>query len=413
MLYKLYIWSFFIPLEVFFKLGTFRLEPYRIILIFGFFTYLVNKKNNDYPLKLLYCYIFFTFISLTVNHGFELAVKTSGILYLEVATSYSIGAIYIKNKDLHKQCFSLLSFLFLLIAAPSLVEFFTGNKVIHKFFEIATGNIQLPNNLYGDDYIRMGFTRTTSVFSHPILYAVSASMLMPIIVSINDNEPNKRLTLSIKRLSGIIIGIITSISSIGFVTIAIQIALKLWYLNQKKLANLKKPLKLLFFLSLLIIQFGSNRGLIKVLAMTITLNPHTAYYRILQWDFTSDDIMDNFYFGIGYKPFTHPDWFLESIDSYWLNNMLQYGFFSTLFLTFFFIKLLKMSYVESNIDSKKNEILLGYRILLISIIVSGFSVDFFDKVQPLLFFVLGTTSWLFKEIENENNENKAIFRRNL
>jgi hypothetical protein len=410
MLCNLYIISFFIPLEVFFNLGGLRLEPYRIILILGFFTYIFGQLKKDDNTKILNYYILFTCISLIINHGLEVALKTSGILYLEVCTSYLMGLMYIRDKESLKKKIYLLSFLYLLIMIPSLIEFFTGNKIIHNFFEKITGNKQLAPNLYGKDYIRLGFTRTTSVFSHPILYSISAAFIIPIIISIYNTEKKKELIKFIKRISGLIVAVIAALTSAGISVIIIQVVLRWWYKNQYKIGSLRKIIITSFYATLVIIHFGSNRGVIKFIATSITLNPQTAYYRILQWEFTLDDISNNIFFGIGYNDFSHPEWFASSIDSYWLLNILQYGAISTIFLAYFFIKILKNTYSESKTNDVNNEILLGFRLLLISIIFVGFTVDFFDRLQPLMYFLLGASSWLFREINEEKNENKDIIK---
>lgn len=400
MLCKLYIISFFIPLEAYFNLGGLRLEPYRVLLIVGAVIFFSGQVKRDEFSKILEWYILCTFVSLAVNHDVATAFKTSGILYLEVVGSYLMGVMYVKNEKEHKTMFQLIVFMFTLLIIPSLLEFFTGSKFIHKFFERITGHVALDPNLYTESYIRLGLTRTTSVFSHPIMYAVVVSLIIPIVVSINNNDVKKSAVMSIKRLAGLVMGIITPVASAGISALVIQIAMRWWYKKSQTLGGLRDIIIAGVWIIPIVIQFGSNRGFIKFLAMSLTFNPHTAYYRILQWEFTTDDIANNIFFGIGFHEFTHPDWFATSIDSYWLLNMLQYGFFSTLCLAYFFLKMLKKTFIQSQYK-KINELLLGYRVLLISIIFFAFTVDFFDKVQPLLFFVLGTASWLYRDIKIE------------
>ncbi|MCK5830859.1 MAG: hypothetical protein KAH20_11215 [Methylococcales bacterium] len=410
MLCNLYIISFFIPLEVFFNWGGLRLEPYRVLLIIGFIKYIAGKQKKDDGCTILNYYILFTFISLIVNHGFEFALKTSGILYLEVCISYLMGVMFIRDIESLKKKIYLLASLYIIIMLPSLIEFFTGNKIIHSFFEKITGHKQLAENLYSESYIRLGFTRTTSVFSHPILYSISATFIIPIFISLYSLEAKKKTIHLFKKMSGLIVAVFIALTSAGISVIIIQIALRWWYKNQYKIGNLRKIIITSFYTLLVIIHFGSNRGVIKFIATSITLNPQTAYYRILQWEYTLDDIANNLFFGIGYNDFTHPEWFASSVDSYWLLNMLQYGALSTIFLSYFFIKLLKKTYFESTVNDTNNVILLGFRLLIISIIFVGFTVDFFDKLQPLMYFLLGASSWLFKEINKENYENKNIVK---
>jgi hypothetical protein len=407
LLCRLYIFSLFIPLEAFVKLGPLRLEPYRVLLIIGFFTWL-KKGTSDNSHFVLVCFVLFSGFALVVNHGVAAALPPGGILFLEVCTSYMIGVMYVRNRRDHEKYFKLFSRLYMLIAIPSFIEFFTGFKVMHTLFEQLTGNIQLDRDLYTEAYVRFGFTRTTATFGHPILYAISSVTVIPIILAINKNNKARFFTYLVS-LSGLITAVITAVTSAAIIGIVLQETFKKWYRIRDKIGGLKQVITTSIYLSMIIIQFTSNRGLVKFLAMSMTLDPSTAYYRTLQWEFTADDISSHLYFGIGNNEFTHPAWFMPSIDSYWLLNMLQFGLFSQIALLYFFAQMIKKTFIKS--ESKENlELLLAYRVLLISVLFLGLTVDFFDRMQPMLYFILGTSSWLFKE-EKLKNANKTISKQ--
>ncbi len=406
MLCRLYIYSLFIPLEAFIKLGSLRLEPYRVLLIIGFLAWIKQGKSDDMHI-ILVRFVFFSALSLLVNHGIGVAIPSGGILYLETCISYMLGVMYVRNRSDHEKYFKMLSQLYMLIAIPAFIEFTTGNKIIHSLFEKMTGHVELNHELYTEAYIRLGFTRTTATFSHPILYAISAAAIVPVIMAINKNN-KKRFFASLISLSGLIAAMITAVTSAAILGLILQEVFKKWYRIRDKIGNLRQVITNSIYFSMIVIQFASNRGLITFLAMNMTLDRGTAYYRILQWEFTADDIADHLFFGLGYNSFTHPAWFLPSIDSYWLLNMLQFGLFSQLALLYFFIKLLIKTFMRSNIQENL-ELLLAYRVLLISVMFLGLTVDFFDRMQPMLYFILGTASWLFKE-EGIKNENKAFSR---
>ncbi len=407
MLCRLYIYSLFIPLEAFIKLGPLRLESYRVLLIIGFFTWL-KKGTSDSLHSILVCFVLFSGFSLVVNHGIAAALPPSGILFLEVCTSYMLGAMYVRNRRDHEKYFKLLAKLYMIIAIPAFIEFSTGFKVIHTFFEQITGNIQLERVLYTDAYIRFGFTRTTATFSHPILYAISSVTVIPIILAINKNNKSSLFTYLIS-LSGLITAIITAVTSAALIGIALQESFKKWYRIRDKIGGLKQVITSSIYLAMIVIQFTSNRGLVKFLAMSMTLDPSTAYYRTLQWEFTADDIANHLYFGIGNNEFTHPAWFMPSIDSYWLLNILQFGLFSQMAVLYFFAQMIKKTFITSS-SAENMELLLAYRVLVISVMFLGLTVDFFDRMQPMLYFIFGTSAWLFKE-EKLKNANKTISKR--
>jgi hypothetical protein len=76
--------------------------------------------------------------------------------------------------------------------------------------------------------------------------------------------------------------------------------------------------------------------------------------------------------------------------------MLQFGLFSELALVFFYIRLLRNTYILTS-SKEKIELVIAYRVMLISVVFVGLTVDFFDRMQPILYLVLGTSSWLFKK----------------
>lgn len=381
------------------------MEPYRILLIISFLLWF--KKTKRDPLHtLLIWYVLLSSFSLLINHGLSVAIQSGGILYLETCTSYMLGLAYIRNSSDHKRYFKLLSFMFLIISVPAIIEFTTGYKIIHDFFEKLTGNKQLAANLYTSDYVRLGFTRATAVFSHPILYAISAVTIIPIVIAINKNDKQK-FSASLVNLSGFIVAIITAMTSAAISALVLQQGLKKWYRITNK--SIKNAITFMGIVAMLVIQLGSNRGLIKFIAMTVTLDPRTAYYRILQWEFASDDIANNIFFGVGNNGFTHPDWFAESIDSYWLLNILQYGIFSEVALIYFFVKLLKKTFIPCETKERK-ELLIAYRVVIISVLFSGLTVDYFDRMQPILYFILGSSSWLMSDLKRGQDANKNIIK---
>ncbi len=391
----LYIISLFIPLEVFVNLGPVRMEPYRFILIISFIQFIKqNKHRVEKSSRILFLYIFFSFIALAVSHGFTVATQSSGILFLEICGSYWLGMMYVTDKQKHKKYLLLIASLYFWISIPSWYEFVTGSKPIHAFFEKITGHVQLATDLYTESYIRLGFTRVTSVFAHPILYSISAVALLPIVIAILRNTKTKRMAF-LRTLFGLFTAIITSITSAGIGAVLLQTICRLWFDYKDKIGIYKNVIITGIVIMFAVIQFGSNRGLIKFLAASATLNPQTGYYRILQWEFASDDIAENFWFGIGNNAWTHPEWFADSVDSYWLLNMITYGFFSTAMLVWFFLYSAKRTFIKS-VDGEIQRLLLGYRIMFISIIYAGLTVDFFDRLQPLLYFLIGTSLWLYK-----------------
>jgi len=145
---------------------------------------------------------------------------------------------------------------------------------------------------------------------------------------------------------------------------------------------------------IILINALSDRGFFAILISYLTFNPVTGYYRLLQWEYTMDDIAQNPLFGIGLNDWTRPEWMNNSIDSFWLLMTLQHGIMANLVLL---IACLYAVFYTLNRVHKHHKtsrwMVQAWILAFMSLILIGFTVDYFGKIQPLFFFVLGSIAW--------------------
>lgn len=376
----IYIILIFIPEEFHWLAGQIRLEPYRIFLIFAALLLIPKLIKHKYDRKelalLAYCGL--CAVSYIYVHGAQ-GIQSALILTLEVLISYFIGISI--NGDLKKlkKCINLIMTFFLILAPFAIIESQNGYRLFHVAFAKMIGTETLE--VLSGDYFRHGLYRASTVFSHPILYSVIATMYLSLVFHLY-RQPAKALFFF-----GVATAIITSVTSAGLLMVILIAAL---YLMQKIKKNIPYIYKIAVTISLLSYTFlsiASNRGPVQVLIQVSSLNPETAYTRYLQWQFASIDIFNNPIFGIGFNEWTRPFWLSSSVDSYWLVTVLQNGIPALLALSTFFILSLKQYWNEFNITSDK--LFFCFFVSICAFTLAAFTVDYFDRAQLMLFLTMG------------------------
>jgi len=382
-----------IPGEFYFNIAGVRLELYRIFLLlvsFMFLKSIMNFKRYKLPEVLLICYCFYSLLSFLVNHGAG-GIQSGIILFLEIFLGYLIGLTVNGSIKRFKKLLLFVAVFYLLMAPLAIIESQTGYRATHVFFADLLGN---PVESYlGDSYFRHGLHRASTVFSHPILYSVCAVMFLPIFFTIYPKAKAFLLTL------GIYVAMICSVTSVGFLMVILQIGLIVMKIISRFYKKIFKHVVILSVVAFVFLSFASNRGPVLLFVQTMSLNPHTAYSRYLQWVYSFDDITANPFFGIGFSEWSRPFWMQSSIDSFWLMTALQNGIPAFILLFLFFVVSSKR-YWSSWIKTKNN-LFFAIFVSAFATVFAAFTVDYFDRAQLMVFMLFGVfNSFLYKREVN-------------
>jgi hypothetical protein len=262
---------------------------------------------------------------------------------------------------------------------------------LHEWAKNITGHDALDYRLYTHYYIRMGIMRTTNLFSHPILYGTIGAIFFPFIVLLTVYK--FKLSNMVKAIA-IFIGMASTLSSAPLLSVAFQgmtaILTRFWSGGKRFWFGFG----FIAFSGMILVNAVSNRGFFAILISHLTFNPVTGYYRLLQWEHSMDDILDHPLFGIGLHDWTRPDWMNNSIDSFWLLMTLQHGIIASFLLLFLCLYAVFHSLNSMHKHHPATRWMVKSWILaFMSLILIGFTVDYFGKIQPLFFFVLGSIGW--------------------
>ncbi|MDX9988184.1 O-antigen ligase family protein [Thiothrix unzii] len=400
----LFVIAIFIPVEFYVMAGSVRIEPYRVVLgvalVYAVLNFKMVLERADLVDILLVGLLGFAFASIWNNHDLQQAVESTGIYAIETLGAFYLARMYLNTPE----NFFQINRLFVLILAGltlfSAYEAFAQHRFLHEIAKNITGHDSLDFRLYMHYYIRNGVMRAASLFEHPILYGSLLALCFPFAFLWF------RQTRSIGTGSSVvalIASMLLTLSSAPLLSLIFQagiaVLVKFW--------NSARRLWIaLLFASLagsLLINAFSNRGFFGILISYLTFNPNTGYFRLLQWEHSMDDIAASPILGIGLigpglhdwtRPYWISSWFGNSIDSFWLLLALQHGLFAAGLLLF---ASLYASFNTLNLLHKHDDdtrwMVTAWLLAFFSLILIGFTVDYFGKLQPMFFFTLGAISW--------------------
>ena len=391
----LFVLSIFIPVEFHYLVGTLRIEAYRVILglalIYAFLNITHVLKKADIIDVLLFFFVLLASASLIYNHGLQKGIESAGILTIEILGAFYLARLFILTPKDYYQINMWFVIILALLVFFSIYEAFAKHRILHEWAKNITGHDSLDYRLYTHYYIRMGIMRTTNLFAHPILYGTIGAIFFPFIVLLTIYK--FKISNLLKTIA-ILIGMVSTLSSAPLLSVAFQgmtaVLTRFWSGGKRFWFGFG----FLALSGMILINSISNRGFFAILISYLTFNPVTGYYRMLQWEYSMDDIMDHPLFGIGLHDWTRPDWMNSSIDSFWLLMTLQHGIIASSLLLF--VCLYAVFHVLNSLHKHhpaSRWMAQSWILAFMSLILIGFTVDYFGKIQPLFFFVLGSIGW--------------------
>ncbi len=391
----LFALSIFIPVEFHILLGSLRLETYRVILAFALIYAFINinqvLKKADIVDILLFFFTILASASLIYNHGLKDGIESSGILIIEILGAFYLARLAVTTPKNYYQINMLFATILAVLLVFSLYEAFAQRRILHEWAKAITGHDSLDYRLYTHHYIRMGIMRTTNMFAHPILYGTIGAIFFPFIILLIFFK--FKISTLIKAIA-VFIGMISTLSSAPLLAVAFQgmtaIVARFWSGGKRFWFGFG----FVALSGMILIDAISNRGFFKILISHMTFNANTGYYRLLQWKYTMDDIADHPLFGIGLNDWTRPSNLNNSIDSFWLLMTLQHGMIASALL--FFVCLYAVFHMLNRLHKyhpATRWMVKSWILAFMSLILIGFTVDYFGKIQPLFFFMLGAIGW--------------------
>lgn len=354
------------------------------MFLIGYFVYALIKGKNtlDHGFeRYLIAALVWVALSNIMRRGAD-GIEPTIIYFLEVWVGYLIGRNAIASISDFKRYIKNYLLLLLLVVPFAIYESQTGHRILHVWASKLTG--VYAEHYLGSQYYRYGVHRSSTIFSHPILYSVCASVLFTYVISKAYGGVKKTLFMV-----AVVTALLTAMTSAGFLMVFLALIL-IAIERLSKTINVLKPMILYGgAFMLVVIELLSDRGAVKFIMSSLALNPQTAYMRYAQYEYSKDDIMANPLWGTGGE-WTRPLGIPGSIDNYWIVMALQFGLFNLVMMVLFWVGLARGLYAIRNASSYY---FYAY-VSMTALGIAALTVHFFDRAQILAYMLLGAYSGL-------------------
>lgn len=388
LLLLLFLLSLFLPLRL--QIGTMALYPSRILLIFLFVPVFLRwarstKLGSKSPDIFIIGHVLWAALAMAVVHGIE-HIQAIGIYTIEVIGTYFLGRTAVRSPEQFRSVCLILVTLVAFTIPFAAIEGLTGNNIIvHPLGSLSFTAVIPETRLWG-------LYRAYAVFGHPILYGIVSGSLFCLCYYVISYRKNLISTWSIAAIPAIA-GFL-SLSSAAFVLISFQTIFIVWDFLTRSLPKRWVILTLLVVIAYFAVDVLSSRLPIEVFISYFSMDPNSAYTRLIQMEHASKDLMQNWVFGIGFNEWDRPSWLGGSIDNFWLVVAMRYGIPGIVLLLIGYFLILKDSISVKITDPQVAYYRRGYCILLITMGLVVYTVHLWDEAFYLFVFFLGCRSWL-------------------
>jgi O-Antigen ligase len=391
----IFLLALLLPTETSFYLGDFRLTVYRVVLIFCIVPYtLTLLSQNELRWRvvdsLVFFHCFWVLLALAINHGFSASIEKSSIYYIEAWGAYLIGRCCVTNINQFQKTFKFLVTLPIILLLFTLPESIFGAHLLKKMFSFLSRH----SFMSGIDQ-RFGLTRAFGPFDHPILNGmfcaglIGFSWFIPIVYS------NKILASKKLRTFLIVLASATSVSAGAMACVSSQVIVILWEKFTRTFRSRWLTLMCLIALLYFTVDILSNRSGLKVFLSYLTFSKHTAYWRLMIWDWGMVNVADNPWFGLGFQDWVRPSWIASgSIDNFWLVTMVRYGL-PAFFALAAGIFVLLFGLRRDNAVPASLKIAWGTS--CIGLVIAASTVHLWNQTFVLFMFLLGAGGFLIEE----------------
>ena len=255
-------------------------------------------------------------LALTVNHGLG-TLPRSTILCVEIFGGYLVGRMLIRNTADYRRFFVLLTLGFACLLPFAVVELLTGKNLVRALFE-PIFNIPPRQGNLGQ---RLGMTRSQTVFEHPILFGLVASMAVANVLYIWRDK----FVRSVQLAAFFVFIVFTTISSGPMLSVLLQLGMTLWDRMGWFLRGKWFWLAGAAGLALVLLYFAAEFHILDFIIQNLMFNPQTADGRLVILEYGSAEVVRHPVFGIGLNEWVRPWYKAPSFDNFWLNYAMRFG----------------------------------------------------------------------------------------
>lgn len=322
------------------------------------------------------------------------ALSFGGSVFLEAFGAYLLARIWVRTPaDFLATC--RVIFLVVLVTLPfALYESQTGRAPIPRMIE------NLPFFYSVSDFFneaagrRLGLERSQVIFTHPIHYGLFCSTTLALAFTGLRGRVHTPLRYLLTGL--MMLGVFLSLSSGAILPMLLQFGLILWAWAMGRVRQRWLILGGLATLAYVIVDLLSNRTPVQVFLHYATFSSHTAYWRLLIFEWGMKNVWASPFTGIGLQDWVRP-WFMNSgsMDNFWLLNTVRYGIPGFALLTLGFgTAMWRIARMPLDHDPLRWQLRRAWMFVMVGLILTLCTVDVWATALSYVFFLLGCGIWL-------------------
>ena len=383
-----------LPTSTSFMLGSLRLCPYRVVLLFAFTPLALGVRAGRYGRPnvvdaLMLLQGLWAILALTVNHDLGLGLQTGGIYLVETFGAYLIGRCLVRTPSAVRALFSTASWALLVLLPLAIIETTTGFSAAQQAFAI----LNTPPHV-AEVSERLGMHRAFGPMDHPILWGVFTASFVAPVWYLNMTHDDRITPIRLLRTSVPVLAAATSLSSGAFAAMAVQVLLIGWERMTRGVHRRWLRFVVLIAVLYFLVDMLSNRSGLKVLLSYLTLSPETAYLRTIIWDWGINcNVAEHPIFGIGQNEWVRPSWmFSTSMDNFWLVCAVTFGLPAAVSLLS--ATVLAIWQLGSQIDRVEGPcaVYYGLAMSLVALSIAGATVHYWNAALAFFAFIVGVAA---------------------
>lgn len=394
----LLIISLLLPFQV--RLGSLNLNPHRVFLLVTFLPMLVHLVTSSRKLFFVDFLVLFStlwaILAILVSVNIASAIEPAGLFLVEFFGAYLVARVCINSIDDFRRVIFCLFIALLFLTPLAILESVTHRPILLELLPNTP-----PPHFAG---IRLGLRRAQVIFAHPILFGIFVSTCFGIL-AFSLKRRTRVLAIALSTL-----GSFASLSTGALASIVIQSGMMLWEIALKPFRLRWRFFAGFCFVTYVLIDLLSNRSPVHVLVSYATFSSQSAYGRILIWDYGTENVLANPWFGLGenIEAWSRPSWMGASVDNFWLLMAMKYGLPMLLALALAIALIIRMLSRAPLLTAEEKRARAGLLISIGGIVIAGGTVHLWNSMMSFIMFVLGSGLWVVAGASTSDEHEEAI-----
>lgn len=330
---------------------------------------------------LLMLFMVWMVVTLLYHHGMQ-RFPYAMISVVELFGGYLIGRVLVRNSKDFELLFRYVFWALVALSPFVLVELLTDRNLLQEISRQVLPTYVKAESSYG----RLGLNRVMAGFEHPILYGLFCAAVFGPILAVMGRTGWAWGALAV------FLAYMTfaSLSSAPLLALAIQIGLMAWAWIMGGRWWLLFGLVVTAYVT---VDLLSNRTPITILINYITLDPGTAWTRVLQWEYGSAEVWRHPIFGIGLGDWVRPEWLTSSVDNFWLVVGMRHGLLGAMLLIFAFVSGFWAIMRARGLGDHTAHLRQNYGIALIATYIALSTVHIWGDSSSFIMLLIGAGAW--------------------